>query len=75
MWLAGVSPAKIAHFAREAAVTAAADLRKVSEDKRLTLLASLIQRDQAGVRDQVVTMFCKRMAAIPKKGRERLELL
>ena len=75
-WLEGISPGKIAHFAGEARVTDIADLRKViNEDKRLTLIASLVHVVRAGVRDDVVTMFCKRMAAIHQKGRDHLEAL
>jgi hypothetical protein len=52
------------------------DLRKVlNEDKRLTLIASLVHVVRAGVRDDVVAMFCKRMAAIHQKGRNHLEAL
>jgi hypothetical protein len=67
-WLDGVPPGKIAHFAGEARVTDVADLRKIQDEgKRLTLVASLVHVVRAGVRDDVVTMFCKRMAAIHKK--------
>ncbi len=75
-WLEGVPPGKIAHFAGEARVTHVADLRRVlDEDKRLTLIVSLLHTVRTGVRDDVVTMFCKRMAAIHKKGRDQLETL
>lgn len=74
-WLEGVPPGKVGHFAGEARVTDAADMRKVSEDKRWTLIASLVHTVATGVRDDVVTMFCKRMAAIHKKGRDHLEEL
>ncbi|MEV3923476.1 DUF4158 domain-containing protein [Actinomadura coerulea] len=74
-WLEGVPPGKAAHFAGEARVTDAADMRKVTEDKRLTLLVSFVRVVATGVRDDVVTMFCNRMAAIHKKGREHLEEL
>ncbi|MEV2272428.1 hypothetical protein [Nonomuraea africana] len=57
-------------------MTDVADLRKVTdEDKRLTLIVSLLHTVRSGVRDDVVTMFCKRMAAIHKKGRDQLEAL
>jgi TnpA family transposase len=56
-------------------VTDVADLRKVSEDKRLTLIASLLHTARTSARDEVVTMFCKRMAVIHKKGRDQLESL
>jgi hypothetical protein len=74
--LEGVPPGKIAHFAGEARVTDVADLKKItSENKRLTLIACLVYTVRTGVRDDVVTMFCKRMAAIHKKGRDHLERL
>ncbi|MFE2872399.1 DUF4158 domain-containing protein [Embleya sp. NPDC059259] len=72
-WLAGVPAAKVAHFAGEARVADVGDLRKVGEAKRLTMLASLIHVCRAAARDEVATMFCKRMAAIHRKGREQLE--
>ncbi|MEU7458514.1 DUF4158 domain-containing protein [Streptosporangium roseum] len=76
VWLEGIPPGKIAHFAGEARVTDVADLRKVAdEDKRLTLTVSLLHTVRTGVRDDVVTMFCKRIAAIHKKGRDQLEAL
>jgi len=74
-WLGGVPPGKIAHFAGEAKVTDVADLRKVGEDKRLTLVVCLLHTTRTAARDEVVTMFCKRMATIHKKGREHLEAL
>jgi TnpA family transposase len=73
-WLEGIPPGKIAHFAGEARVTDAADMRKVlNDDKRLTLLISLVHECRTAARDEVVAMFCKRMAGLHKKGRERLE--
>ncbi|MGJ6969864.1 hypothetical protein ACSDR0_49135 [Streptosporangium sp. G11] len=36
VWLEGVPPGKVAHFAGEVRGTDAADMRKVAEDKRLT---------------------------------------
>ncbi|MFD8565208.1 DUF4158 domain-containing protein, partial [Streptosporangium canum] len=76
VWLEGIPPGKIAHFAGEARVTDVAGLRKVAdEDKRLTLIVSLLHTVRTGVRDDVVTMFCKRVAAIHKKGRDQLEAL
>ncbi len=75
VWLAGVPSGKIAHFAGEAAVADAAELRDVGLEKRLTLLVCLIHTARIRARDEVVTMFCKRMAAITKKAREHLEWL
>ncbi|MEU8151642.1 Tn3 family transposase [Nonomuraea sp. NPDC048901] len=75
-WVEAIPPGKVAHFAGEARVTDVADLRKVlDEDKRLTLIVSLLHTVRTGVRDDVVTMFCKRIAAIHKRGRDQLETL
>ncbi|MDV6246975.1 Tn3 family transposase [Rhodococcus opacus] len=74
-WLDGVPPGKVAHFAGEARVAGVDDMRKTGEAKRVTLLVSLVHQQRVEARDEVVTMFCKRMAALHKKGRERLEEL
>jgi Transposase. len=71
-WLDGIPATKIAHFAGEARVTDVGDLRDIGESKRWTLLASLIHECRTAARDEVATMFCKRMAVIHKKGKERL---
>jgi hypothetical protein len=72
-WLEGVPPGKVAHFAGEARVTDAADMRKVGEDKRLTLLVSFVHTVAIGVRDDVVTMFCKRkLREVHRAESERL---
>jgi hypothetical protein len=75
VWLEGVPPGKIVHFAGEAEVTDVADMRKVGDDKRVTLIVSMLHLARAEARDEVVTMFCKRMSTIHKKGREHLEAL
>lgn len=46
-WLAGVPPAKISHFAGEAAVLDADELSRAGQDKRLTLLACLVHMPPA----------------------------
>lgn len=74
-WLQGVPPGKMGHFAGEARVTDVADFRKYGEDKRLTLLVSLVHVLRTAARDEVCDMFCKRISAIHKRGRERLEEL
>ncbi|WP_260850847.1 DUF4158 domain-containing protein [Rhodococcus sp. WB9] len=74
-WLDGVPPGKVAHFAGEARVAGVDDMRKTGEAKRVTLLVALVHQQRVEARDEVVTMFCKRMAALHKKGRERLEEL
>ena len=74
-WLAGVPMAKIGHFAGESRLTDAADMKKTGEAKRLTLLAAMVHTLRISARDEVTDMFCKRMAIIHRKGRERLEEL
>ena len=74
-WLRGVPAAKIAHFAGEAAVLDAGALAEIGPEKQLTLLACLVHTARMRARDEVVTMFCKRMAAITKKARDKLEEL
>jgi hypothetical protein len=69
-WLAGIPPGKITHFAGEAAVADAGELADVGEEKRLTLLACLVHTALIRARDEVVSMFCKRMAVITKKARD-----
>jgi len=74
-WFRGVPPGKISHFCGEARVTDAADMSKVNEDKRVTLLAGFIHVLRISARDEVTEMFCKRMAVVHKKSRARLEEL
>ena len=74
-WLEDIPAQKIGHFAGEARALVASDLRRTGEEKQLTLLICLLHETRATVRDQVAEMFCKRMATIHKKGRERLEEL
>jgi TnpA family transposase len=72
-WLADIPPAKLIHFAGEAAVQDAASLRDFSPDKRLALLACLLHRTRVRARDEVVAMFRRRVAAIHKRGRLELD--
>jgi hypothetical protein len=59
----------VGHFAGEARVTDAADMRKVlNTDKRLMLLISLVHERRTAAVDEVVTMFGKRMAALHGKA-------
>lgn len=69
-WLAGIPPPKVAQFAGEAHVTDVANLRKMGPARRLALVVCLLHQAQVRARDEVATMFCKRMAAITKKTKE-----
>ncbi|MGZ4543213.1 MAG: DUF4158 domain-containing protein [Mycobacteriaceae bacterium] len=74
-WLEGISPTKIGHFAGEARVLDAAELRDVGEDKPLALVTCLVHTVRVSACDDAVEMFCKRMAALHRKARDRLEQL
>jgi TnpA family transposase len=74
-WVAGIPPSKVAHFAGEAHVTDVADLGKMGLARRLALVACLLHQAQVRARDEVATMFCKRMAAITKKAKDHLNQL
>lgn len=71
-WLDGVSPTKVAHFAAEARVLDAADMRKINELKRLALLVCLVHQSRVRGRDDLAEMLCRRMATIHKRGRDEL---
>lgn len=73
VWLDDVPPGKVVHFAGEARMANVDDMRKTGDAKRVTLLTSLLHQQRIEAGDEVVTTFCKRMAALHKKGRVRLE--
>ncbi len=72
-WLEGVSPAKVAHFAGEASQTDVADLGRYGTARRQALIVCLVHTARVRTRDEVAAMFCKRIAAIHKRAKERLE--
>jgi len=74
-WLEGIAESKIADFAGEAAAADAAVMRDVSQPKRTAMLACLIHVSQTRARDELVEMFCKRVAAITKRAKAELEAL
>lgn len=74
-WLGGVSTQRISHFAGQARAFDVDELSRAGEPKRLTLIACLLHETRIRLRDETVEMFCKRMALVHRKGRERLEEL
>jgi hypothetical protein len=74
-WVAEVPPAKVSHFAAQARVTDAGDLRDMGEEKKVVLIACLLHTARIRGRDDLATMCCKRMAKIHKQARERFETL
>ena len=63
-WLGDLAPVKASHFAGEARVLDASDMRKISETKRLALLVCLVHQARIRGRDELAEMVCRRMATI-----------
>jgi TnpA family transposase len=73
--LKDIPPLKIQHFAAEAKALDVGEIRDFSPPKRYTLLLCLIYQSQIQARDNLVTMFLKRINTIHKRGKEELEKL
>ncbi|MFH8683608.1 hypothetical protein [Streptomyces lydicus] len=69
----GVAAGKVTDFAGEADASEAADLRDFVPVKRIALVAALTHRARMWVRDDLATMFCKRVAMKIKKAKAELE--
>ncbi|WP_133899446.1 hypothetical protein [Streptomyces sp. KS 21] len=65
----GVAARKITDFAGEADVGDAPALRDYTPVKRLALIACLVHKARMRVRDDLATMFCKRVATKIKKAK------
>ncbi|MGW2870895.1 Tn3 family transposase [Kitasatospora sp. NPDC001225] len=73
VWLEGLAAGKIADFAGEAEVADAGVLQDYAEVKRVTLIACLVHKARMRVRDDLTTMFAKRVAIKAKRARTELE--
>ncbi|TWF92197.1 uncharacterized protein DUF4158 [Streptomyces brevispora] len=73
VWMDGVAARKITDFAGEADAGDAPALRDYTPVKRLALIACLVHKARMRVRDDLATMFCKRVATKIKKARTELE--
>lgn len=74
-YLESITSAKIQHFAAVAKALDAAELKDIGQPKRITLLLCLIYVAQVQARDNLVSMFLKRMRTIHNKAKEELEKL
>lgn len=74
-YLESITEAKIQHFAGEAKALDAAEVKDIGQNKRITLLLCLIYAAQVQARDNLVSMFLKRMRIIHNKAKEELERL
>ncbi|MDE2422485.1 MAG: Tn3 family transposase [Gammaproteobacteria bacterium] len=73
--LIGIPHTKIKHFAAEARVLDAAELKDFNAAKRHVLLLSLIYRARIQARDDVANMFIKRMNHVHQRGKDELEII
>ncbi|MFD7223060.1 hypothetical protein ACFV9P_18830 [Streptomyces sp. NPDC059892] len=69
----GVAAGKVTDFAGEADAADVAELRDHRPVKRLGLVACLVHKSRMRVRDDLATMFCKRVATKVKKAKQELE--
>jgi TnpA family transposase len=70
---AGVPDQKIRQFAAEARVLNAADLGRMVETKRLTLIAALLRRQVAQALDDAAEMFVRLTQRMHSKAKDALE--
>lgn len=73
MWLSGVASGKITDFAGEPDAADAPGLRDYNLVKRLALLVCLVHKARMRARDDLTTMFCKRIALQVKRAKAELE--
>jgi len=73
VWLEGVASGKVTDFAGEAAAADAGVLRDYTPMKRAAPIACLVHKARMRVRDDLTTMFTKRIATKVKKAKEELE--
>ncbi len=73
-FLTGISNSLIEDFAREASCLDAAELKDITEAKRLTLLLCLIYSEQVKTWDNLVEMFLKRMSKIHQLAEDELKI-
>ncbi|MGY0063741.1 DUF4158 domain-containing protein [Streptomyces sp. LZ34] len=73
VWMDGVAAGKVTDFAGEADASDASELRDFVPVKRIALVAALTHKARMRVRDDLATMFCKRVAMKIKKAKAELE--
>ncbi|MEU0679932.1 Tn3 family transposase [Streptomyces albogriseolus] len=73
VWMESVATGKLTDFAGEADAADASELRDYATIKQVALIACLTHKARMRVRDDLATMFCKRVATKIKKAKEELE--
>jgi len=72
-FLVDVPEAKIRHFAAEASVLDASEMKDFGTAKRRTFLFCLIRQALAKATDDLASMFCKRISGIENNAKSALE--
>ncbi|WP_244204380.1 DUF4158 domain-containing protein [Streptomyces africanus] len=75
VWMGSVATGKITDFAGEADAADASELRDYAPIKQIALIACLTHKARMRVRDDLATMFTKRVATKIKKAKEELEAI
>jgi TnpA family transposase len=73
VWMEGVAAGKVTDFTGEADAADASEVRDFVPVKRIALVAALTHKARMRVRDDLATMFCKRVATKIKKAKAELE--
>ncbi|WP_331743559.1 Tn3 family transposase (plasmid) [Streptomyces sp. NBC_00873] len=73
VWMESVATGKITDFAGEADAADASELRDYAPVKQVALIACLTHKARMRGRDDLATMFCKRVATKIKKAKQELE--
>ena len=73
--LVDITAAKIQHFAAEARVLDASEIKEFNLPKRITLILCLIYSAQVTARDNLVEMFMKKIKSIHHNAKKELELI
>jgi len=73
--LVDITITKIQHFAAEARVLDASEIKEFNLPKRITLLLCLIYSAQVTARDNLVEMFLKKIKLIHNNAKRELELI
>ena len=71
--LQNIPPLKIKHFAGEAKVLDAAEMKDFKEPKRMALVVCLVYRAQIKTRDALAQMFIRRIAKMHRDGKSALQ--
>jgi len=73
--LRGIPVGKLRHFAHQASLLDADDLRRTKPARRYALMLALIHRMRVRARDDLAEMFIRRVSTLHKRAREELMMI